>query len=159
VVERAARGLLDTSAYIRLTGSNDRTAFPTETLISTITLAELAVGPLTAATAEERSARQAQVQSAEADLEPLAFDVAAARAFGGVASSMRRVGRKPTARSFDALIAAIAIANGLPLYTANPRDFEGIDGLTVIALPPVADNDGDVESDVGASSSSSSSDS
>jgi predicted nucleic acid-binding protein len=146
VVGRAGRGLLDTSAYIRLTGSVDRASFPNEALISTITLAELGVGPLIAHTAEERSARQAQVQSAEADLEPLPFDAAAARAFGGVATSLRRLGQTPKARSFDALIAAIAIANELPLYTANPRDFEGIDGLTVIAVPPVIDIGSDDES-------------
>jgi predicted nucleic acid-binding protein len=145
VVERLGRGLLDASAYIRLTGTIDRAAIPIDASISTITLAELAVGPLTAPTAEERAARQAQVQSAEADLEPLPFDVGAARAFGGVAASLRRLGRKSSARSFDALIAAIAIANGLPLYTANPRDFDGIDGLTVIGLPPLADNGVDGE--------------
>jgi predicted nucleic acid-binding protein len=29
------------------------------------------------------------------------------------------------------MLAAIALANRLPVYTANPDDFEGIDGLTV----------------------------
>ncbi len=33
------------------------------------------------------------------------------------------------------MIAAIAIANGLPLYTCNPGDFMGIDGLEVVAVP------------------------
>jgi tRNA(fMet)-specific endonuclease VapC len=32
------------------------------------------------------------------------------------------------------MIAAIAIANGLPLYTANPRDFAGIEGLSVVPV-------------------------
>jgi hypothetical protein len=27
------------------------------------------------------------------------------------------------------------MANGLPLYTANPADFAGIDGLTVRTIP------------------------
>ena len=35
-------------------------------------------------------------------------------------------------RAYDAMIAAIALANGLPLYTCNPRDFAGIDGLEVL---------------------------
>jgi tRNA(fMet)-specific endonuclease VapC len=48
-----------------------------------------------------------------------------------VAAAYRRVGRKPAACAFDALIAATALANGLPLYTANPADFKGIDGLVV----------------------------
>jgi tRNA(fMet)-specific endonuclease VapC len=32
------------------------------------------------------------------------------------------------------MIAAIAIANGLPLYTCNPADFAGIDELDVVAV-------------------------
>jgi predicted nucleic acid-binding protein len=67
----------------------------------------------------------------------LPFDDAAARAFGRVAASLRSAGRKTSARTYDPLIAATALANGLPLYTANPDDFAAIDGLDVvpIALP------------------------
>lgn len=78
--------------------------------------------------------RQAHVQQAEADFGPLPFDVTAARAFGGVAASLRRAGRKPDARAYDAMIAAIAMANNLPVYTCNERDFAGIDGLTVVPV-------------------------
>jgi len=35
----------------------------------------------------------------------------------------------------DALIAATAIANGLALYTCNPKDYTGIDDLALIAIP------------------------
>jgi tRNA(fMet)-specific endonuclease VapC len=48
---------------------------------------------------------------------------------------LRRSGRTTRARASDALIAAVARANDLPLYTANPRDFEGIEGLEVVAVP------------------------
>lgn len=68
---------------------------------------------------------------AEADFDPIPFDAAGARAFGIVASAYRQSGRKRAARAFDALIAATAIAHGLPLYTANPADFAGIDRLVV----------------------------
>ena len=36
------------------------------------------------------------------------------------------------------MIAATAIAHDLPIYTRNPADFAGIDGLEVIAVhdPP-----------------------
>jgi tRNA(fMet)-specific endonuclease VapC len=44
------------------------------------------------------------------------------------------VARGP-ARAHDAMIAATALANDLPLYTCNPGDFAGIDGLDVIAVP------------------------
>jgi tRNA(fMet)-specific endonuclease VapC len=82
-----------------------------------------------------RAARQAHLQQAEADFDPLPFDAAAARAFGGVAASLRRAGRKTAARAYDAMIAATAIANDLPLYTCDPSDFAGIDGLTVLPVP------------------------
>jgi predicted nucleic acid-binding protein len=32
------------------------------------------------------------------------------------------------------MIAAVACANDLPLYTCNPRDFAGIDGLAVVEV-------------------------
>ncbi len=129
----AARGLLDTSTVILLGQLTDAAALPAEPLISTVTLAELSVGPLVAAK-EERAARQAHLQQAEADFRPLPFDADAARAFGRVAASLRRAGRKRSARAYDAMIAATALANGLPLYTCNPAHFAGIDGLDVIAV-------------------------
>ena len=58
----------------------------------------------------------------------------AARAFGQVAADLRRSVRKTSARAYDALIAATAIANGLPLYTVNPDDYAGISGLRVVAV-------------------------
>src|SRR6056297_2197725 len=133
--QRPARGLLDTNTLILLPRLPDASALPLEPLISTITLAELSVGPLVARTGSERAARQAHLQQAEADFDPLPFDAAAARAFGRVAASLRRAGRKPAARAYDALIAATALANGLPLYTVNPSDFQGIDDLEVVAVP------------------------
>lgn len=33
------------------------------------------------------------------------------------------------------MIAAVAIANGLPIYTVNPNDYSGIDDLHVVAVP------------------------
>lgn len=128
-------GLLDTSTVILLARLRDPAALPERPLTSTITLAELSVGPLVATSDEDRAARQAHLQQAEADFDPLPFDADAARAFGQVAASLRRSGRKASARAYDAMIAAIAVANGLPLYTCNPDDFAGIDGLTVVAVP------------------------
>ena len=131
---RPARGLLDTSAVILLSRLQDPEALPVEPCISAVTLAELSVGPLVARDDEERAARQAHLQQAEADFDPLPFDADAARAFGRVAASLRRAGRKTTARAYDAMIAAVALANELPLYTGNPDDFVGIDGLQVVTV-------------------------
>jgi tRNA(fMet)-specific endonuclease VapC len=133
--QASGRGVLDTSTVLLLPRIADAEALPAEPLITAVTLAELAVGPLVAAEEDERARRQAHLQQAEADFVPLPFDAAAARAFGGVAASLRRAGRKPAARAYDAMIAAVALANGLPVYTCNPDDFSGIDRLEVIAVP------------------------
>jgi tRNA(fMet)-specific endonuclease VapC len=128
-------GVLDTSTVILLQRLADASALPAEPLITAITLAELAVGPLVAVGEDERARRQAHLQQAEADFVPLSFDASAARAFGGVTASLRRTGRKAAARAYDAMIAATALANDLPVYTCNPDDFEGIDGLEVVPVP------------------------
>ena len=122
------RGVLDTSTVILL-GRLREVDLPEEPVITTVTLAELSVGPLVATGRRERAVRQAHLQQAEADFEPLPFDADAARAFGRVAASLRKASRKVQARAYDAMIAATAIANGLPLYTVNPDDFFDIDGL------------------------------
>ncbi|SEQ43732.1 type II toxin-antitoxin system VapC family toxin [Microlunatus flavus] len=128
------QGLLDTSTLILL-GQLDPALLPDEPLICTITLAELSVGPLVAGDERERAARQAHLQQAESDFDPLDFDASAARAFGRVAASLRGRGRKPAARAFDTLIAAVAASRDLPVYTCNPGDFSGIDGLDVREVP------------------------
>lgn len=124
------QGVLDTSALLNITRV-DPAALPDEPLITAVTLAELSVGPLVARTDTERANRQAQLQQAEADFDPLPLDAAAARAFGGVAAALRTAGRTRAARAYDALIAATALAHGLAVYTSNPDDFDGIPGLVV----------------------------
>jgi tRNA(fMet)-specific endonuclease VapC len=130
-----ARGILDTSALIMLGRLDDPAVLPDEPLITAITLAELTAGPLVATTDQERAARQAHLQQAESDFDALPFDASAARAFGRVAASLRQSGRKTAARSYDVMIAATALAQALPVYTCNPDDFAGIDGLVVVAVP------------------------
>ena len=123
------RGILDTSTVVLLERIDDPGSLPPEPLITAITLAELSVGPLVATDPGERAIRQLRLQQAESDFDPLPFDAAAARAYGRVAASLHRAGRKTGARSYDAMIAAVAVANDLPLFTCNPADFAFIDGL------------------------------
>jgi len=127
-------GVLDTSTLILIDRLHPE-ELPAEPVITAVTLAELSIGPLVAVTDDERAARQLRLQQAEAAFDPLPFDAQAARSFGAVAASLRRPGRKTSARAFDAMIAATALANGLPVYTCNPHDFEGIDGLRVEGVP------------------------
>lgn len=133
------QGVIDTSTLILLSRL-DPEYLPETPLITAVTLAELSVGPLVATDDLERSRRQAHLQQAESDFEPLPFDRAAARAFGSVAASLRARGRKPAARAYDALIAATALASSLPLFTCNPSDFEGIEDLDLRAVPVPTSN-------------------
>ncbi len=135
IPEPASRGMLDTSTVILLGRIGDPAALPDEAVISAITLAELSVGPHVARSDDERAARQAHLQQAESDFDVLAFDAGSARAFGAVAASLRASGRKPAARAYDALIAASAIAYGLPLYSCNPADFDAIPHLDLRTVP------------------------
>ena len=129
------RGLLDTSTVILLGRIIDPASLPDEPVISAVTLAELSVGPLITDDPDERANRQAHLQLAESDFDPLPFDSAAARAFGRIAADLRRAGRKPAARAYDALIAATAISTRLPLYTCNPSDFSGMSELDLRVVP------------------------
>jgi len=133
-VSTGSRGILDTSTVVQLGRLPDARDLPAEPLITAVTLAELGVGPLVARDDDERARRQAHLQQAEADFVALPFDEEAARAFASVAASLRGAGRKVSARTFDALIAAIAISNGLAVHTCNPGDFTGIDRLEVVAV-------------------------
>ncbi len=127
-------GVLDTNAVVLLERL-DPADLPAEPVITAITLAELSLGPLAAHDPAEQAARQVRLQEVENAFDALPFDAAAARAFGRVAASLRKSDRRTQARAFDALIAATAIANSLPVYTCNARDFERIDGLQVFAIP------------------------
>lgn len=131
---KAERGVVDTNVVVLL-GRLDAADLPDEPQISSVTIAELSVGPLVTDDPDVRAARQAHLQQAEADFTPIPLDDAAARAFGQVAADLRRAGRKPAARAFDALIAATAKSRGLPLFTVNPDDFKGISGLDVRPVP------------------------
>lgn len=126
-------GVIDTNTLILLERLDPK-ELPGQPVITAITLAELSVGPLVTDDEQERAARQSRLQEAEAVFEPLPFDATAARTFGRVAAGLRRSGRKPAARALDALIAATAVANGMALFTCNPRDYLGIDELRLVGL-------------------------
>lgn len=132
---RHQRGIIDTSVVIEL----ERIApesLPAELTISAVTLAELAAGPHATADALERARRQDRLQRTEATLEALPIDAAVARAYGRVYAAVAQAGRKARGRrALDLLVAATALANGLPLFTRNPGDFVALDGIVeVVAI-------------------------
>jgi predicted nucleic acid-binding protein len=66
------------------------------------------------------------------EFDPLPFDAAAATRFGSLVAMTAAAKRDPKPRRLDLMIAAIASARDLPLYTRNPKDFAGLDGLVAV---------------------------
>jgi predicted nucleic acid-binding protein len=134
VSTRHLRGLADTNILIQLEHLSAG-QLPAELLTSAITLAELSAGVHQTDDAAERGRRIARLQRVEAIFEPLPFDTEAARQYGVIAAGVIAAGRKPRRREADLMIAAIAAAHRLPLYTTNPDDFLGTEGTVgVIAV-------------------------
>lgn len=128
------RGLLDTSVIIDF-AALEPARLPREVAVSAITMAELAAGPHATTDPEERARRQDRLQRAEAAFDPLPFDGEAARAYGRIFASVMTTGRKARgARAVDLLIAATALAAGLPMYTRNGEDFQPLDGLVEVVV-------------------------
>ena len=141
--EQPGQGMLDTSILI-LRKWIDPAELPDEMAISAITLAELSAGPHEVRGNDEQDAydehaerarRLEILQRAENEFDPVPFDAEAARIFGRVTAAVIAAGRKPRGRAVDLMIAATAIAEGLPLYTTNPPDFTGLG--TLIRVIPV----------------------
>jgi hypothetical protein len=135
--EQTRQGLLDTNILI-LRAWIDAAELPDEMAISAITLAELSAGPHEVRPNNEqdsydehaeRARRLEILQRAESEFDPVPFDAEAARIFGRITAAAIAVGRKPRRRIADLMIAATAVAAGLPLYTANPGDFVGLADL------------------------------
>ncbi len=95
----------------------------------------MAAGPTLEPTVTEQSVRQVRLQQTVATYEPIPFNAAAARSFGQIVAAVASTGRTHRSRTADLLIAAIARANGLELYTSNSDDFFGLEELIhVISL-------------------------
>jgi predicted nucleic acid-binding protein len=136
VSTRYLRGLGDTSILIfleRLAGDE----LPSELVISAVSLAELSAGVHSAVDAVERARRSVRVQRVEATFSPLPFDAEAARHYGIIAAEVISSGRKPRGRVADLMIASIAAANRLPLFTTNPADFRGLESVVSVVPVPV----------------------
>jgi predicted nucleic acid-binding protein len=136
VTQPYGRGLGDTSILILL----ERLAaewLPAELVISTVTLAELSAGVHSAEDAAERGRRVARLQRVEAAFSPLPFDAEAARQYGVIAGAVIAMGRKPRGRVADRMIASVAAANRIPLFTTNPDDFHGLEGVLAVVPVPV----------------------
>lgn len=127
--------LIDSSVIIDL----ERRGLPAETMVlalpgedlalSAVTASELLFGVHRADSAERRLRRQALVESVLSALPVFVLDLAVARIHSRLGAQLAEAGRPIAAH--DLLIAAIAIAYGYDLLTANVRDFGSAPGLTV----------------------------
>jgi predicted nucleic acid-binding protein len=133
-------GVVDTSiiAALRLF---DPAELPDTMLITAVTLGELSYGPNATDDPVRRAGRVAVLQHVEATFDPLPYDQGAARLYGQICAAVRAAGRQPRKRSSDLQIAATAGSNQLPLYTANPAGFQGVERLVEIVGIKAKPND------------------
>jgi predicted nucleic acid-binding protein len=132
--------VLDTSIIAALS-RYDPSELPDTFLITAVTLGELSYGPHATDDPVKRAGRVALLQYVESTFEPLPYDRNSARLYGQICAAVRAAGRMPRGRAPDLMIAATAASNGLPLYTANPDDFKGTEGVAeVIGVPARPNN-------------------
>lgn len=134
MAERHAAGVLDTCTYIDL-GLLDPDVLPEVPELTAVTMAELHQGVAMARSDAAKAARTEKLAAALVEFDPLPFDGEAAARYGTLVAMTLAARRDPKPRRMDLMIAAIASARGLPLYTRNGADFQGLDEvLTVVAV-------------------------
>lgn len=129
--ERHESGVLDTCVFLDL-DRIDPDDLPEYPQISAVTLAELHQGVAMARNATTRAARLEQLDAAVTEFDALPFDSHTAGRYGTLVSLVIDAGRSPRPRRLDLMIAATASENGLPLYTRNVDDFDGLAGVVTI---------------------------
>jgi predicted nucleic acid-binding protein len=135
-----AAAVVDTSIIAALK-LYDPLELPDTILITAVTLGELSFCPHATDDPAKRAARVAVLQHVEATFEPLPYDQGAARLYGQICAAVRVIGREPRRRASDLMIAATAASNQLAVYTANPGDFKGTEGLVEVVGIQARPND------------------
>ncbi|PKQ15127.1 MAG: VapC toxin family PIN domain ribonuclease [Actinobacteria bacterium HGW-Actinobacteria-7] len=116
------RGRLDLAAHIAHREDE-------ELFVSVITASELLHGVHRAASPEQRANRSAFVEWVLERVSVLDVDLATARAHARIGADLRAAGT-PIGKH-DSWLAAVCIAHGLSMVTANVREFERVPGLSV----------------------------
>lgn len=129
MAERHQGGVLGTCTYIDLDVLSPQ-SLPLMPELTAVTFAELQQGVAMAKDPAVRAARMEKLGAAVADFEPLPFDGDAAARYGTLVALTIAANRDP--RRMDLMIAAIASARGLPLFTRNAGDFKGLESAVLI---------------------------
>jgi predicted nucleic acid-binding protein len=125
------RAILDTSIIV----GSPTAPVPGLVAISAATLAELHFGVLVAKTTAVRAERLRRLSVIQRHFDALPIDDSVAASYGRLAAAVVDAGRQRRRRTMDLLIAATAHAHDATLYTHNPDDFAGLEGLLrVVAL-------------------------
>ncbi|WP_448711682.1 PIN domain-containing protein [Microbacterium profundi] len=125
-------GLLDTSVLIAAESgrSLDTEVLPAELAASIITLAELRTGVLTASSPAERATRLRSLENVTR-MKIFEADDRAAAQWARLRVELRDRGRRMNVN--DLWIAAIGVANGLPIVTQD-ADFDALIGIQGVEL-------------------------
>lgn len=113
----ARRAVLDTS--VLLDPPDDLGAFADEVCVCTLSFAELATGlhPRDHVEAARRAEAYALLA---ATFPPIGFSAQAARLYGALCATAKDAGHDQRPGRFEVMIAAVAVAEHLPLITARP---------------------------------------
>jgi predicted nucleic acid-binding protein len=128
LAETPTQGLLDTCVLVDLP-LYTRAQLPDISHASAISFAELSYGVALAHAPAEAAARSQALGALRAWLTPHPFGLQAADKYGQLAALVLASGRRPRPRRLDLMIAATAIVGCLPVYTANPSDFRGLESV------------------------------
>jgi toxin FitB len=125
------RVVLDTSVLL----GPDPGPIDADVAISAVSLAELHFGVLVAASPAVRAERLRRLSIIEKTFDALPVDDAVAREYGRLAAAVVAAGRQPRVRVADLLIAATAAAHQATVWTRNPSDLAGLEGLVDVHQP------------------------
>jgi predicted nucleic acid-binding protein len=111
-------GLLDTSVFIARESGRSLDELPPHVAVSVVTIGELQLGVLAAENDAARARRADTLELARA-ADPIPISEAVMTAWARLVSDCRNADVHRTIRLTDALIAATAIAHGLPVVTQD----------------------------------------